>query len=265
LNVETTQHLFLDCVFTEDVWRKIKSVLNFSGTWDGTNLNDCFKRWKILNFNLQSLPSLICWNIWREQNQDLFEDKEPLVLKVSHLSIMSLRDHALAPKLHFRRLGKTQAGMDGVVGWFDGATASSGSNNGAGGVIKISEQCSYKWLLNCGLGSNTRAKLLGSWATLTLASRLSLPSIHILGDSKIIIEWLRGKGRLQVISLDCWKDKIMALISSFQKISFDHVYREENQVADCLSKQALTIDPGKLTFYQCIEEHEGPHISLDLY
>jgi ribonuclease HI len=81
-------------------------------------------------------------------------------------------------------------------------------------------------------GTNTRAELLGAWALLTLANRLSLQSIHIMGDSKIIIDWLRGKGRLQVISLDCWKDRITALITSFQKISFDHVYREENQVAD---------------------------------
>jgi ribonuclease HI len=138
-------------------------------------------------------------------------------------------------------------------------------NNRAGGVIRISEQCRYKWLLNCGPGTNARAELLGSWAMLTLASRLSLQSIHILGDSKIIIDWLHRKGRLQVISLNCWKDKIMALINSFQKISFDHVYREENQVADSLSKQALTRDLGKLTFFQCIEEHEGPHLSLDLY
>jgi hypothetical protein len=34
---------------------------------------------------------------------------------------MSLRDHTLASKMHIRRLGHTQAGMDGVVGWFDGA------------------------------------------------------------------------------------------------------------------------------------------------
>jgi ribonuclease HI len=147
----------------------------------------------------------------------------------------------------------------------NGAAASSGLNNGAGGVIRIKEICSYKWFLNCGSGTNTRAELLGAWALLTLANRLSLKTIHVMGDSKIIIDWLRRKGQLQVLSLDCWKDSITGLISTFQKISFDHVYREENQAADSLSKLALTREPGKLTYFQCIEEHEGPHMSLDLF
>jgi hypothetical protein len=78
-----------------------------------------------------------------------------------------------------------------------------------------------------------------------------------MGDSKIIIDWMRGEGWLQVIYLDCWKDNLIALISSFQKVSFSHVYKEEdNQMVDSLSKQALTRDPGKLIYYQCIEANE---------
>jgi hypothetical protein len=86
-----------------------------------------------------------------------------------------------------------------------------------------------------------------------------------MGDSKIIIDWLSRKGSLQVISLDCWKDKITDIFTSFQNISFNHVYREENKEADNLSKQALSRDPGKLIYFQCIEENEGPHCFLDLY
>jgi hypothetical protein len=155
--------------------------------------------------------------------------------------------------------------LGGVVGWFDGASASSGLNNRAGGVIRINEIFSYKWFLNCGLGTNTRVEVLGSWVLLTLENRLSLKTIHIMGDFKIIIDWLLGKGQLQVLSLDYWKDSITGLITTFQNISFDHVYREENQAADSLSKLELTREPRKLTYFQCIEEHEGPHLSLDLF
>jgi hypothetical protein len=55
------------------------------------------------------------------------------------------------------------------------------------------------------------------------------------------------------------------LQSIFQKISFAHVYREENKVADSLSKQALLQAPGKIVYFMCEEEHEGPHQFLDLY
>jgi ribonuclease HI len=137
--------------------------------------------------------------------------------------------------------------------------------SGVGGVIKISEQCCFKWILNCGPGTNTRAELLGAWALLTLASRLSIQAIHVQGDSKIIIDWLRDKGRLQVVSLDCWKDRLLGLIKQFHNISFAHVYREDNKVADNLSKQALLKDPGKIIYFQCVEEHEGPQMFLDLY
>jgi hypothetical protein len=61
-----------------------------------------------------------------------------------------------------------------IIGWFDGATQQNGDQSGAGGVLKISEQTTYKWTLNCGHGTNTRAELMGVWALLTLASRLSI-------------------------------------------------------------------------------------------
>ena len=42
------------------------------------------------------------------------------------------------------------------------------------GMIKISDKTSYKWTFNCGPGPNTRAELLGVWATLILATRLHI-------------------------------------------------------------------------------------------
>jgi hypothetical protein len=44
----------------------------------------------------------------------------------------------------------------------------------------------------------------------------------------IVIDWLGGKGRLQVISLECWKDRLVDLIKLFQHITFDHVYMDDN-------------------------------------
>jgi ribonuclease HI len=74
--------------------------------------------------------------------------------------------------------------------WFDGAAQQNGKLSGVGGVIKINEQTEYRWTLNCGSGTNSKAELMGAWATLILASRLSVSDIHVLGDSKIVIDWL---------------------------------------------------------------------------
>jgi hypothetical protein len=53
--------------------------------------------------------------------------------------------------------------------WFDGASQGNGLLNGAGDIIKTIGNSLIKWTLNCGRGTNTRAELLGMWASLILA------------------------------------------------------------------------------------------------
>jgi ribonuclease HI len=106
---------------------------------------------------------------------------------------------------------------------------------------------------------------MGVWASLTLAHRLSISDFHVLGDSKIVIDWLNRKGTLQVVTIDCWKDRINELIKYFMNISFSHVYREENQEANNLSKHALTMCPGNIAYNQWEGGHEGPKLFLKMY
>jgi ribonuclease HI len=174
-----------------------------------------------------------------EINFTIFEDGFPSFQKVAFQSLIAMGDYKSLLKASTPRVVLPLPTVGGIVGWFDGAAHISGQNSGAGGVIRINEHRYYKWIFNCGPGTNTRAKLLGAWALLTLASRLSISKLLVQGDSKIVIDWLQGKGRLQVVSLDCWKDRIIEIFKLFQKLTFTHVYREENKEADSLSKQAL--------------------------
>jgi hypothetical protein len=86
-----------------------------------------------------------------------------------------------------------------------------------------------------------------------------------MGDSKIVIDWLRGKGYLQVLALECWKERLSKLLKKFQNISFEHIYREDNTEADRLSKLAMLKAPGSIEYFQVEGGHEGPHMFLDLY
>jgi ribonuclease HI len=142
---------------------------------------------------------------------------------------------------------------------------SNGTQSGAGGLIRVSKNSQYRWTFNCGPSTNTRAELLGAWATLHLASRLNIEVLQILGDSRIIIEWLNNKGKLQAISLMAWKDRIRLLQSTFRKLSFNHIYREYNKEADHLSKVALQKKAGIITYNHWVEGHEGPPHILKLY
>jgi len=71
---------------------------------------------------------------------------------------------------------------------FDGATQINGQCSGVGGIIKLFASTIYKWYLNCGVGTNTKAELMGAWATLFIENLLSIHKLQILGGSKVIID-----------------------------------------------------------------------------
>jgi hypothetical protein len=108
-------------------------------------------------------------------------------------------------------------------------------------------------------------ELLGVWALLSLAIRLHIYDLQVVGDSKIIIDWLNRKCDLQVMGLAFWKDRIKALILEFSALDFSHTYRDFNQEADELSKQALELPEGRLTYFQMEDGLVGPSLFLNLY
>jgi hypothetical protein len=69
-------------------------------------------------------------------------------------------------------------------------------------MIKLTDHTKFTWTYNCCEGTNTKAKLLGAWTTLILATRLNILDLQVLGDSRIIIDRLNNKGKLQVIALE---------------------------------------------------------------
>jgi len=122
---------------------------------------------------------------------------------------------------------------------FDGTAQDNGTCSGVGGIIKLSSTKVYKWYFNFDKGTNTKVELFGVWETLFLADHLTIHKIQILGDSKIIIDWLNRKSALQVISLEGWKHITVMLVNRFSIVHFFHIFWEYNKEADRLSKKAL--------------------------
>jgi len=88
------------------------------------------------------------------------------------------------------RIKKTLNIILDIVCWFDGAAQLNDTLCGARGIIKTTGKTSYIWTLNCGQGTNTKAKLLGVWASLTLAHWLNIAHLYVPGDSNIVIDWI---------------------------------------------------------------------------
>ena len=60
-----------------------------------------------------------------------------------------------------------------------------------------------------------------------------------MGDSNVVIDWIKGISELNVLLLSFWKSRILDLKKSFHIISFGHIYREFNVEDDELSKRAM--------------------------
>jgi ribonuclease HI len=74
----------------------------------------------------------------------------------------------------------------------------------------------YRWYFNGGSGTNTKAELLGAWDTLTIAKLLDIHYIQVMGDSKVIIEWLNHKGKIKAINIEGWKQRLMDPVITFK-------------------------------------------------
>ena len=55
-----------------------------------------------------------------------------------------------------------------------------------------------------------------------------------MGDSKDIVDWDKNSQQLHIVELYHWLRRVEDLIKKFQHISFYHIYREFNIVADVL-------------------------------
>ena len=76
----------------------------------------------------------------------------------------------------------------------------------------------------------------------------------VLGDSKVIIDWVHNTRQLQSLVLSRWIGRTRKLIDSFAPLPFRHIYREYNSQANKLSKSGLSMELGVL-FWK--ELHSG--------
>ena len=136
-------------------------------------------------------------------------------------------------------------------GFFNGAAAEN--IGGDGFVILMDASYSINFSLGCGRCTNTRAEILALWAILMVSKQMGIPLITIFGDSLVIISWVNRLATLNVPSLSHWCDEILSLLHYVPPVTIKHIYREHNQQADGLSKQALLLDPGLWRFTESLD------------
>ena len=73
---------------------------------------------------------------------------------------------------------------------------------------------------------------------------MGLPIKMIYGDSMVIISWVKRLSALEIPTLKHWCDEISTMLQLIPPVTFNHIFREHNMLADDLSKKALKMEMG---------------------
>lgn len=104
------------------------------------------------------IPVLICWFTWKERNKLLFDGHLLSAWAVTARVIGALSVPFPARISLIVRHKPVMIRTGYSAAFFDGAAIVGGTNCGAGGTILCSDSLVYRWFLNCGEGSNTKAE-----------------------------------------------------------------------------------------------------------
>ena len=155
------------------------------------------------------------------------------------------------------------------VGFFDGASANLMGGIGVHLMINYDHYICMKMCV--GQSTNTRSELLALWTLLFSAQLFGLPYLHIHGDSSVIINWFNRRSTfsrtstLSSLSLNGWCQNIRDLESCFIQLDVVHIFREYNDMANGLFKEALSMASGLFQYSEFIEGECTKHGSFQLF
>jgi ribonuclease HI len=125
--------------------------------------------------------------------------------------------------------------------FFDGCSKGNPGPSGAGAVI-YDENNNEIWANSSFVGlkeTNNVAEYSGLLLGLNEAIKKNISTLLVKGDSKLVIEQLKGCYTVKSPKLLPFFEKAKHLSKNFKSIKFEHVYRTENKRADELSNYGL--------------------------
>ena len=123
---------------------------------------------------------------------------------------------------------------------FDGCSKKNPGLAGAGAVIYKYSKEIWSGKLFVGTNStNNYAEYSGLIIGLEKAVELNINTLHVEGDSLLVINQMTGKYKCNSPNLIEPHNKAKELAAKFESINFVHIFRNKNARADELSNQAV--------------------------
>ncbi len=176
--------------------------------------NDAFVAYKVLEYVLNIIPddidTLDKLNNWRSMKKFL------------------IRDEVAGIQLDKRK---------GYQAFFDGASFGNPGHLGAGFIILNKDKVIYKYSKYVGVGTNNEAEYIAMISLLQFAVKSGIRHLKIFGDSQLVINQISGEWRVKAEHLVVLLEETKTLIEKIPFISIEWIRREENKLADELSKE----------------------------
>ncbi len=124
----------------------------------------------------------------------------------------------------------------------DGGSRGNPGIAGAGAVLFDNEQTElWRGGTYCGTNTNNFAEYSGLVLGLTHAIELKITDLGVFMDSKLIIEQMNGHWKVKLANLRPLFEKAKKLAEKFNTLTFTHIRREKNFLADQLANQAMNL------------------------
>ena len=130
---------------------------------------------------------------------------------------------------------------------FDGGSRGNPGPGGAGTLLYNTENeiVNKEWFFipYC---TNNEAEYTSLIIGLNIAIKKSINSLHIEGDSKLVIEQVQGNWKVKAENLKPFHARIQLLLQEIEYTTFKHIPRKFNTEADALANKAMdTKESGK--------------------
>ena len=253
---ETTSHIFLDCEFAMDFWRKSPFRL-CTNEREHVDFGDwCHKALSELNANQGGLLVTLIWGLWTIRNRWVFEKKRANV----GISIERLVDiwRRYITAMDEKKV-KNRDGVTGTAEWKPpprgvlkanvDASIGRGRKRGIGVIVRnhrgeirmaASKRIHADWAVDT---TEAYAVLYG----LQICGEAGYRRIELETDSKIVADAMNGRTQLQNYTSVFIQD---ALVQGdrFDAISVSHVRRNANMEAHKLAQFALLLEGGRIWY-----------------
>lgn len=124
----------------------------------------------------------------------------------------------------------------------DGAARGNPGPAGAGIVVKNGDSILVQDCRALGVKTNNQAEYLALIYALETAQRYKPERVCCYLDSELVVRQMEGRYRVKDAGLKPLFQRAQALAGAFPAITFTHVPREKNRLADNLANRAIDRD-----------------------